>query len=73
MKFLRISLDQNLTYEYEVKNILKKMARGNKMLYSVNSFLPDKTCLMLLNSLVISYILYPAILFNEISHNYLQR
>ena len=32
-------------------------------------FLPDKTCLMLLNSLVISHIHYPALLLNGISQN----
>ena len=69
VKYLGIYLDQNLTYEYEVKNILKKMACGIKTLYSVKSFLPDKTCLMLLNSLVISHIHYPALLLNGISQN----
>ena len=66
MKYLGIYLDQNLTFEYEVKNILKKMACGIKTLYSVKSFLPDKTCLMLLNSLGISHIHYPALLLNGI-------
>ena len=43
------------------------MPCGIKTLYSVKLFLPDKTCLMLLNSLVISHIHYPAILSNGIS------
>ena len=49
-----------------------KMACGNKFLYSVKSFLPDKRCLMLLNSFVISHIYYPdypAVLLNGISQN----
>ena len=45
------------------------MACGIKTLYSVKSFLPDKTFLMLLNSLVISHIHYPAILINGMSQN----
>ena len=65
VKYLGIYLDQNLTYEYEVKNILKEMACGIKTLYSVKSFVPDETCLMLLNSLVISHIHYPALLLNR--------
>ena len=69
VKYLGIYLDQKLTYEYEVKNILKKMVYGIKTLYSVKSFLPDKTCLMLLNSLVISHIHYPALLLNGVSQS----
>ena len=69
VKYLGIYLNQNLTYEFEVKNILRKMACGIKTLYSVKYFLTDKTCLMLFNSLVISHIHYPAILLNEISQN----
>ena len=43
VKTLGINLDQNLTYENEVKNILQKMAYGIKTLFSVKSFLPHKT------------------------------
>ena len=45
------------------------MACGIKTLYSVKSFLSDKTCLMLLNSLVNSHIHYPAIVIYGISQN----
>ena len=62
-------INQNLTYEYEVKNYLRKKECGIKLLYSVKSFLPDKTCLMLLNPIVISHIHYPAILIERISQN----
>ena len=69
VKYLEMYLDQNLTYEYEVKNILEKMECSIKTLCSVKLFLQDKTCLMLFNSLVISHIHYPALLLNGISQS----
>ena len=45
------------------------MACGIKSLYLVKSFLPDKKCLMLLNSLAISHIHYLAILIEGMSQN----
>ena len=52
-----------------MKNILKKKACGIKTFYSVKLFLPDKTYLMLLNSLVFSHKQYPAISNNGKSQN----
>ena len=46
-----VKLDQNLNYQNEVKNILRKMACGIKTMYCVGDFLPTKTRLLLLNPL----------------------
>ena len=42
----------------EVQNILRKMATGIKVLYSIRNILPEKTRLLLLNSLVLSHLHY---------------
>ena len=39
----------------EVQNILHKMATGEKALYSIRNILPEKTRLLLLNSVVLSH------------------
>ena len=53
----------------EVQNILRKMATGIKVLYSIRNILPEKTRLLLLNSLVLSHLHYSSILINGISQN----
>ena len=55
-------LDQNLTYQTEVQNILRKMATCIKALYSIRNILPEKTRLLLLNSLNLSHLHYSSIL-----------
>ena len=53
----------------EVQNILRKMATGIKVLYSIRNILPEKTRLLLLNSLVLSHLHYSSVLINGISQN----
>ena len=69
MKYLGIHLDQSLTFEVEIRNILKQMACGIKTLYTVKSFLPQVVCPKLLNALVVSQLQHPAIRLNGISQN----
>ena len=47
------------------------MACGIKTIYAVKQFLPEKICLILLNTLVLSHLHYPAILLQGISQNFL--
>ena len=70
-KYLGVYLHQNLTYENEVKHVLKKMACGIKTIYAVKQFSPEKICLLLLNALALSHLHYPAILLQGISQNLL--
>ena len=53
----------------EVQNILRKMATGIKVLYSIRNILPEKARLLLLNSLVLSHLHYSSNLINGISQN----
>ena len=43
VKYLGVYLDQNLNYQIEIKNILRKMALGIKSLFSVRDIFPKKT------------------------------
>ena len=69
VKYLGIFLDQNLTFQDEVKSILQKMSCGIKCLYSLRDLFPEKTRLMLLNALVVSHLQYSAILLTGITEN----
>ena len=56
--------DESLTYQVEVKNILKKMACGIKTLYSIEDLFPEKIRLSLFNALVVSHLQYSSVLLN---------
>ena len=71
VKYLGVFLDQNLNFQNEVKNLLKKMACGIKTLYAIRESFPEKTPILILNVLVISHVQYSAILLNGISENLL--
>ena len=42
IKYLGVYLDQNLTFQCEVKNLLRKMATGIKTLYAIRDLFPEK-------------------------------
>ena len=67
MKYLGVYLDQNLDFQDEVKNILRKMATGIKTLYARRDIFPNATRLILLNVLVLSHLHYSSILLTGIS------
>ena len=69
VKYLGVSLGQNLKFQDEVKNILRKMATGIKTLYGIRDTFPIATRLLLLNALVLSYLHYSAILLTGITEN----
>ena len=69
VKHLGVHLDQNLKFQDEVKNILRKMATGINTLYAIRDIFPIATQLLLLNALVSSYLHYSAILLNGISED----
>ena len=64
-------MDQNLTYQDEVKNLLMKMACGIKTIYSIRDLFPLKNRFLLLNASVISHLHYSSILLNGITENLL--
>ena len=69
VKYLGIFLDQNITFQDEVKIILQKMSCRIKCLYSIRDLFSEQTRLMLLNALVVSHLQYSAILLTRISEN----
>ena len=71
VKCLGVFLNQNLTYQNEVKNLLMKMACGIKTIYSVRDLFPEKSRFLLLNALVISHLHYSLVLLNGITENLL--
>ena len=54
--------DKNLTFQEEVKHVLRKLACGMKTVFFIRRKFPVKTRLRLLNALVIGNLHYPAIL-----------
>ena len=69
VKYLGVVVDQFLTFQDEIKRILRKMACGIKTLQSIKKPLPVKTRLLIMNALVISHLHYPAILLSGLSSN----
>ena len=69
VKYLGVVLNQFLTFQDEIKNILWKMACGIKTLQSIKKPLSVKTRLLIMHALVISHLHYPAILSSGISAN----
>ena len=71
VKYLGVYLDQNLNYQIEIKNILRKMALRINSLCSVRDIFPKKNRKLLLNALVVSHLHYSAIFLSGISENLL--
>ena len=68
-KYLGIIVDNNLSFESQVKKILQKMAIGIKTIKTIRTQLPTKTLEALLNAIVLSHLDYSALLINEINQN----
>ena len=69
IKYLGVSIDSALTYQDEVKSILRKMACGIKTLYSFREVISDNYKVLTLNALVIGYLHYSAVLLNGGNNN----
>ena len=63
VKYLGVHIDCNLSFDEEIKNVLK-MAVGIKVIYSIKNIFPEKTRSVLLNALVLSHLHYPIVLFS---------
>ena len=53
----------------EKKNVLRKMAVGIKVIYSIKNILPEKTRSALLNAFVLSHLHYPIVLFSGLKNS----
>ena len=59
-----VHIDCNLSFDEEIKNVLRKTAVGIKVIYSIKNIFPEKTRSALLNALVLSHLHYPIVLFS---------
>ena len=67
-KYLGIIFDETLSFKTQTKKVLKNMAAGIKTIYTVRSFVPLKTRLLLLHALVLCHLFYPAVLLTGITN-----
>ena len=65
---LGIIIDNKLTFEYQVKSVLKKMALGKKAIQTIRNNLPKKCLKVLLHALVLSHFEYCNLLLTVTSH-----
>ena len=66
-KYLEITLDQHLTFQNNLKNVLKIMAVGIKTIESIQHKIPTTVLVMLFHALIFSHFEYSAIFFTQIS------
>ena len=66
VKNLGVHIDSNLTFQEEVKHILRKMARGKKTFYAIRKSNPQKLLKLVLNVLVLSHLHYSAVIIHAI-------
>ena len=64
VKYLGVHIDCNLSFDEEIKNVLRKMAVGIKVIYSIKNIFPEKTRSALLNALALSHMHYSIVLFS---------
>ena len=62
MKYLGEIIDSKLKFDGELKKILQRMACGIKVLKTISKSLPEKTKILLLNAIVLSYLHYSALI-----------
>ena len=61
VKYLGVIIDSKLKFGGEVKKILQRMACGIKVLSTLSKSLPEKTKVLLLNTIVITHLHYYAL------------
>ena len=71
VKYLKVHIDSNLTFQEEVKHILRKMDRGIKKIYAIRKKIPQKLLILVLNTLVLSHLHYSAVIIHAIEQNLL--
>ena len=71
-KYLGVMLDQNLTFDAQVRQVLRKTACAIKVIYSIRDNFPRLTRLTIMNALVCSHFIYCAPLLTSITAQNLQ-
>ena len=67
VKYLGLILDNKVTFETQVKTVLKKLALGIKLIQTIGNNLPKKCLKVLLHALVLSHFEYCNLLLTDIS------
>ena len=62
VKYLGVHIDKNLSFQDEVKHLLKKMAGGIKTIYTLRNRIPTFLMKTVLNAFVISHLHYSLLL-----------
>ena len=71
VKYLWVHIDKNLSFQDEVKHLLKKMAGGIKTIYTLRNRIPTFLMKTVLNAFVISHLHYSLLLIQSIDKNLL--
>ena len=69
VKYLGVRIHSNLTFQEEVKHILRNMARGIKTIYAIGKSILQKLLILVLNALVSSHLHYSAVIIHGIEQN----
>ena len=69
VKYLDSFIDQNLTFQREVKKVLRKLACGIKTLNAIKNTFNINTRLIIMNALVLSHLHCSSIILNSITQN----
>ena len=67
VKYLGIIIDNKLTFETQVKSVLKKTALGTKAIQTIRNNLPKKCLKVLLHAVVLGHFEYCNLLLTDIS------
>ena len=70
-KCLGVHIDKNLTFQEEVKHILRKMAREIKTIKGIRKSIPQKILILALNDLVLNHLHYSAVIIHAVEQNLL--
>ena len=71
VKYFGVHIDKNLSFQDEVKHLLKKMAGGIKTIYTLRNRIPTFLMKTVLNAFVISHLLYSLLLIQSVDKNLL--
>ena len=71
VKYPGVHIDKNLSFQDELKNLLKKMARGIKTIYTLRNRIPTFLLKTVLNAFVISHLHYSLLLIQSVDKNLL--
>ena len=71
VKYLGVHIDKNLSFQDEVKHLLKKLAGGIKTIYTLRNWIPTFLMETVLNAFVVSHLHYSLLLIQSIDKNLL--